>query len=93
MGGDWRRGFEFAWQAPAPSPRGRVSYGRETGPDYWSGSSGSQPRGTVMLETSGLWVAYVRREDPPGLPSITTDGWFDTVDEAQVATDEVRASR
>jgi hypothetical protein len=47
---------------------------RETGANYWSGSSGSQPRGTVMQETSGLWVAYVRLEDPPGLSPITTVG-------------------
>jgi hypothetical protein len=46
-----------------------------------------------MLETSGLWVAYVRLEDPPGLSPITTVGRYATVDEAQVATDEVWASR
>jgi hypothetical protein len=61
--------------------------------DYWSGSWGSQPRGTVILETSGLWVAYVRLEDSPGLSPITTVGRFATVDEAQIATDEVWASR
>jgi hypothetical protein len=35
----------------------------------------------------------VRREDPPGLSLITTVGRFDTVEEAQVATDEVWAFR
>jgi hypothetical protein len=44
---------------------------RETSANYWSGSSGSQPRGTVMLEISGLWVAYLRLEEPPGLSRIT----------------------
>jgi hypothetical protein len=40
-----------------------------------------------------IWLAYMRLEDPPGLSPITTVGWFATVDEAQVATDEVRAPR
>jgi hypothetical protein len=35
----------------------------------------------------------VRLEDPRCLSPITTVGRFDTVDEAQIATDEVRASR
>jgi hypothetical protein len=46
-----------------------------------------------MLEASGLWVAYVRLEDPPGLSPITTVGRFGTVEAAQVATDEVWAAR
>jgi hypothetical protein len=43
---------------------------------------GQPPRGTVMVETSGLWVAYVRLEDPPGLSPITTVGRFAIVDKA-----------
>jgi hypothetical protein len=47
MGGDWRRGFEFAWQAPGPEPdEGPGLTWRETGMNYWSTSWGSQPRGT-----------------------------------------------
>jgi hypothetical protein len=46
-----------------------------------------------MLETSGRWVAYVRLEDPPGLSPITTVGRYDSVEAAQVATDEVWAAR
>jgi hypothetical protein len=93
VGGDWRRGFKYAWQAPDPEPdEGPGLTWRETGTNYWSGSWGSQPRGTVMLETSGLWVAYVRLEDPPGLSPITTVGRFDSVEAAQVATDEVWAA-
>jgi hypothetical protein len=46
-----------------------------------------------MLESSGRWVAYLRLEDPPGLTPITTVGRFVTVEEAQVATDEVWAAR
>jgi hypothetical protein len=45
------------------------------------------PAGTV------LQVAPTRRDDPPGLSSITTVGRYDTVEAAQVATDEVWASR
>jgi hypothetical protein len=61
-------------------------------PRHWSGTWGSKIRGTVTAEADG-WVAYVRLEDPPGLSPITTVGRFDTVDEAQAATDEVWASR
>jgi hypothetical protein len=92
MPGNWRDGFEYAYAQPDPAPEGPGLVWRETGANYWSGSSGSQPRGTVMLETSGLWVAYVRLEDPPGLSPITTVGRYATVEEAQVATDEVWAS-
>ena len=46
-----------------------------------------------MLEsTTGRWVAYLRLEDQPGLSPITTVGRYDTVEEAQVATDEVWAA-
>jgi len=32
VGGDWRRGFEYAWQAPDPEPgEGPGLTGRETG--------------------------------------------------------------
>ena len=40
-----------------------------------------------------IWLASVRLEDPPGLAPITTVGRIDTVDEAQIATDAVWASR
>ena len=79
-----------SWMAPSA----RWPVWRETGPDYWPGSWGSPPRGTVMLESAtGRRVAYLRLEDPPGLSPITTVGYFDTVEAAQVATDEVWASR
>jgi hypothetical protein len=40
-----------------------------------------------------IWLAYVRLEDPPGLSPITTVGRFDTVEAAQLATDEVWSAR
>jgi hypothetical protein len=87
---NWRSGFRFAWQEQDPEPEGPGLVWRGTGHDYWSGSWRSKPRGTVMLESAtGRWVAYLRLEDPPGLSPITTVGRFDTVEEAQVATDEV----
>jgi hypothetical protein len=47
-----------------------------------------------MLESAtGRWVACLRLEDPPGLSPITTVGRYDTVDAAQVATNEVWAAR
>ena len=94
MPSNWRDNFEFASMRPDPEPEGPGLTWSETGANYWSGSSGSQPGGTVMLESpTGQWVAYVRLEDPPGLSPITTVGRFDTVEEAQVATDEVWGSR
>jgi hypothetical protein len=91
---NWRDGFQFAWQRPDPEPEGPGLVWRQTGANYWSGSWGGQPRGTVMLESAtGRWVAYVRLEDPPGLSPITTVGRYATVEEAQVATDEVWATR
>jgi hypothetical protein len=93
MPGNWRQGVEWAHTQPDPQPEGPGLVWRETSANYWSGSSGSQPRGTVMLEASGRWVAYVRLEDPPGLSPITTVGRFDTAEAAQVATDELWAAR
>jgi hypothetical protein len=66
---------------------------RETGRNHWSGSWGSQPRATVMLESSGLWLAYVQLEEPPGLSPITTVGRFATSEEALLATDEIWTAR
>jgi hypothetical protein len=47
-----------------------------------------------MLESgTDRWVACLRLEDPPCLSPITTVDWFDTVEAAQVATDEVWAGK
>jgi hypothetical protein len=46
-----------------------------------------------MLESSGLWLAYVQLEEPPGLSPITTVGRFATSEEALLATDEIWTSR
>jgi hypothetical protein len=48
--------------------------------------------GTITVD-GDRWLAYLRLEDPPGLSPITTVGRFDTVEAAQVATDDVRATR
>ncbi len=93
MGGNWRDDFEFAHSAPSPEPEGPGLVWRETARNQWSGSWGSQPRGTVMLESSGLWLAYVRLDEPPGLSPITTVGRFATAEEALLATDEIWTSR
>jgi hypothetical protein len=87
MGGDWRRGFEYAWQAPDPEPDGGPGLTwRELTPRHWSGSWNAKLHGTVTLDGDG-WLAYVRLEDPPGLSPITTVGRYSTVEEAQVATE------
>jgi hypothetical protein len=76
---------------PTPNPtRARASPGGNS--RHWSGTWGTKIRGTVTRDGDG-WVAYLRLEDPPGLSPITTVGHFDTVEAAQVATDEVWASR
>jgi hypothetical protein len=64
--------------------------------DCGSGLSGAPNGQGLGLRTGGtagaaycpIWLAYVRLEDPRGLSPITTLGRFDTVDEAQIATDE-----
>jgi hypothetical protein len=94
MPSNWRDGFEFVDQVPDSEPdSGPELVWRESGTDSWSGSSRGLLRGTVMLESSGRWVAYVRLEDPPGLSPITTVGRFETVEQAQVATDEACTTR
>jgi hypothetical protein len=91
VGGDWRQGFEYAWQTPDPEPdEGPGLTSRQLTPRHWSGTWESKIRGTVTRDGDG-WVAYVRLEDPPGLSPITTVGRFDTVEAAQVATNEVWA--
>jgi hypothetical protein len=59
---------------------------------HWSGTWETKIRGTVTRDADG-WLAYVRLEDPPGLSPITTVGRFATVEEAQMATDDVWAAR
>jgi hypothetical protein len=57
-----------------------------------SGTWQTRIRGTVTRD-GDRWLAYVRLDDPPGLSPITTVGRYATVEEAQVATDEVWAAR
>jgi hypothetical protein len=93
VGGDWRSGFEYAWQEPDPEPdEGPGLTWRQLTPRHWSGTWDSKIRGTVTRDGDG-WVAYLRLEDPPGLSPITTVGRYATVEAAQVASDEVWASR
>jgi hypothetical protein len=84
VAGNWRRSFQPAYTRPDPEPEGPGLVWRESGANYWSGSSGSQPRGTVTRDGDG-WVAYLRLENPPGLSPITTIGRYATIEEAQVA--------
>jgi hypothetical protein len=78
-------------RTPSPDEGPGLTW-RQLTPRHWSGTSASKIRGTVTRDGVG-WVAYVRLEDPPGLSPITTVGRFDTVEAAQVATDEVWATR
>jgi hypothetical protein len=74
VGGDWRDGFEYAWQEPAPErDEGPGLTWRQLSPRDWSGTRESKIRGTVTRDGDG-WLAYVRLEDPPGLSPITTVG-------------------
>jgi len=93
VGGGWRDGFEYAWQAPDPEPdEGPGLTWRQLTPRHWSGTWETKIRGTVTRDSDG-WVAYLRLEDPPGLSPITTVGRYATVEQAQLATDEVWAAR
>jgi hypothetical protein len=91
-GGKWHRGFEYAWQTrPVPDEGSGLTW-RQLTPRHWSGAWETKIRGAVTRDGDG-WIAYLRLEDPPGLSPITTVGWSDTAKAAQVATDEVWASR
>jgi hypothetical protein len=91
--GDWRAGFEYAWQTPDPEPdEGPGLTWRQLTPRHWFGTRDSKIRGTVTRDGDG-WVAYLRLEDPPGLSPIATVGRFGTVEAAMAATDEMWASR
>jgi hypothetical protein len=94
MGGaNWRERHRFAWQSPDPAPdEGPGLTWRQLTPRHWSGTWDSKIRGTVTRDGDG-WVAYLRLEDPPGLSPITTVGRCDSIEGAQLATDEVWASR
>jgi hypothetical protein len=86
--GDWRDRHEYAWQAPDPEPdEGPGLTWRQLTPRHWSGTWGSKIRG------GDGWVAYLRLEDPLGLSPITTVCRFDSVEAAQVATDEMWTPR
>jgi hypothetical protein len=54
---------------------------------------GRNPTPGTITADADRWVAYVRLEDPHGLLPITTVGRFPTVEAAQLAPDEVWASR
>jgi hypothetical protein len=91
--GNWRSDFRFAWQTPDPEPNeGPGLTWRQLTPRDWSGSWNGKLHGTVTADGDS-WLAYVRLEDPPGLSPITTVGRFDTIEAAQVATDDVWAAR
>jgi hypothetical protein len=86
-------GFEYAWQTPDPKPdEGPGLTWRQLTARHWSGTWETKIHATVTRDADA-WVAYLRLEDPPGLSPITIVGRFDTVEEAQVATDEVWAAR
>jgi hypothetical protein len=93
VGANRRDGFQFAWQIPDLEPdEGPGLTWRQLTPHHWSGTWNTNIRGTVTRDGDG-WVAYLRLGDPPGLSLITTIGRFDTVEAAQVATDDAWAAR
>jgi len=93
VGGDWRRGFEYAWHTPDPErDEGPGLTLRQltpaTGPARVTRRSAATSHATA---TAGSPTSA--SNDPAGLSPIITVGWFDTVEEAQVASDEMWASR
>ena len=95
MGGDWRDHFEYAWQSPDPEPDEGpgLTWRADSAPTTGPARGAASPAAPSPPRRRRRWLAYVRLEDPPGLSPITTVGRFDTVEAAQVATDEVWASR
>jgi hypothetical protein len=88
---NWRHGL-VRLHAPGPEPdEGPGLTRRQLTPRHWSGTWETKIRGTITLGSEGS-VAYLRLEDLPGLSPITTVGRYATVEEAQVAADEVWAS-
>jgi hypothetical protein len=58
--GDWRHGFDYAWQTPAPEPdEGPGLTWRQLTPRHWSGSWNGELHGAITAEADG-WLAYVR---------------------------------
>jgi hypothetical protein len=89
----WRERHRYAWQEPVTEPdEGPGLTWRQLTPRHWSGTWESKIRGTITRDGDG-WVAYLRLENPPGLSPITAVGRYATVEAAQLATDEVLASR
>jgi hypothetical protein len=91
--GNWRDGFEYAWQTPDPEPdEGPGLTWRQLTPRDWSGSWNGKLHGTITAD--GRRLARLRAaRGPARLSTITTVGRFGTVEAAQVATDDVRAAR
>jgi hypothetical protein len=52
VGGDWRRGFEYAWQTPEPEPDEGLTW-RQLTPRNWLGTWDSKIRGTVSRDGDG----------------------------------------
>jgi len=71
----WRDGFKYAWQLPDPEPEGPGLVWRETGANYWSGSSGYQPaaRSCSRRRDSG-WRTCDSRTRPASHPSPPSAG-------------------
>jgi hypothetical protein len=77
---------------PTPTPMRAASPGGNQPPATGPAPGGRRSGGTVTRDGDG-WVTYLRLEDPPGLSPITAVGRYTTVEEAQVATDEVWAAK
>jgi hypothetical protein len=54
VGGDWRDGFEYAWQAPDPEPHeGPGLTWRQLTPSHWSGTWDTKIRGGDLATNEG----------------------------------------
>jgi hypothetical protein len=52
-GGDWRNGFEYAWQAHDPEPDEDPGVTWRQTPRQWSGSWNGKLHGTITAEADG----------------------------------------
>jgi hypothetical protein len=91
VGGDWRRGFEYARQEPDPEPDEGPGLTWRQLPPLVRHLGHEDPRHRHPRRRRLGRLPPPR--GPPGLSSITTVGRFGTVEAALLATDEVWAAR
>jgi hypothetical protein len=75
IGGDWRQGFEYAWQQPNSEPdEGPGLTWRQLAPRHWSGTWETKIRGTVTATLKAGSPTCASRTGPASHPSPPSAG-------------------